>query len=57
MKKIFNFIYNNSTAICTILFYILAGLDVIFSQGQDHYLLFLIALAFNILYYVEQREE
>ena len=56
MKKIFNFIYNNSTAICTIIFYILAGLDVIFKQGQDHYLLFLIALAFNILYYVEHKE-
>ena len=56
MKQIFNFIYNYATAIFSILFYILAGLDVIFRQGQDHYLLFLIALTLNILHYVEHRE-
>ena len=56
MKMIFNFIYNYATAIFSILFYGLTLLDIVFNNGQDHYILFIIALLLHILHCVEQRE-
>lgn len=56
MKKIFNFIYNYATAIFSILFYGLTLLDIVFKNGHNHYILFIIALLLHILHCVEQRE-
>lgn len=56
MKKIFNFIYNYATAIFSILFYGLTILDIVFNNGQDHYIFFIIALLLHILFSIEQRE-
>lgn len=56
MKKIFNFIRDNSIAIFSIIFYTLTILDIILKNGHNHYIFFIIALLLHILHHVEHRE-